>query len=241
MDVNLKSLNDEKVFDKNALFNIFIKKFGMLSNSSLEKKLEKNLKSGQIVRVGRNAYCINKNLIDYEFNYSDISINLANNLNKEFYGLDFRIFELYQLNRFLNHQLAHNVIFVFVEKELVKSVFEFLKKQFQGKILINPNEEEFYNYRQENTIIIRNLISESPKGKKEVWHTNLEKLLVDIFSEKLLKSMFSESEYPNIYETAFNLYAIDESQMFRYARRRKNEEKIKTFINEETNIILHLK
>lgn len=30
-------------------------------------------------------------------------------------------------------------------------------------------------------IVVRNLLTESPKGKKEVWHTGLEKLLVDIF------------------------------------------------------------
>lgn len=41
------------------------------------------------------------------------------------------------------------------------------------------------------------------------------------FSEKLIKAMFSESEYPAIYETAFNSYVVDESQMFRYAKRRK--------------------
>ena len=89
-------------------------------------------------------------------------------------------------------------------------------------------------------IVVRNLLTESQKGKKEVWHTGLEKLLVDIFSEKLIKAMFSESEYPAIYETAFNSYVVDESQIFRYAKRRKSADKIKKFIQEETDAKLRL-
>ena len=118
--------------------------------------------------------------------------------------------------------------------------FERLKKEYEGNILINPTEEDFFNYRREDMIVVRNLLTESPKWKKEVWHTGLEKLLVDIFSEKLIKAMFSESEYPAIYETAFNSYVVDESQMFRYAKRRKSADKIKKFIQEETDAKLRL-
>ena len=89
-------------------------------------------------------------------------------------------------------------------------------------------------------IVVRNLLTESPKGKKKVWHTDLEKMLVDIFSENPIKAMFSESEYPAIYEEAFGSYVIDESQMFRYAKRRKSDGRIKKFIQEKTNVKLRL-
>ena len=46
--------------------------------------------------------------------------------------------------------------------------------------------------------------------------------------------------YPAIYETAFNSYVVDESQMFRYAKRRKSADKIKNFIQEETDAKLRL-
>lgn len=229
------------IFNKNKLFNMLINEFGVLSNNTLEKYLKRYLDSGQIARVGRNAYCIKNNLKDYEFTYSDISINIAKILTNNFDNLDFRIFELYQLNPFLNHQIAHNAIFVFIEKELTMTAFELLRKEYLGKILINPTIKDFFNYRQENIIIIRNLLTESPKSKELFWHTNLEKMLVDIVADKLLKAMFSESEYPNIFITTFETYVIDESQMFRYARRRKAENKIKGIINEETDIKLHVK
>ena len=219
------------VFNKKTFFDTITDNVGVLSKSTLEKYLKKYLESGEIVRIGRNAYCARGKLKDYEYDYSDIAVHIAKILKEDFYDLDFRISELYQMNRFLNHQIAHNVIFVFVEKELCISAFERLKKEYEGNIL---------NYRREDMIVVRNLLTESPKGKKEVWHTGLEKLLVDIFSEKLIKAMFSESEYPAIYETAFNSYVVDESQMFRYAKRRKSADKIKKFIQEETDAKLRL-
>ena len=222
---------------------VFLSLIAIVNNLSfhiMEKHLKKYLQSGEIARVGRNAYCVRGNLRDYKYDYSDLSIHIAKILNDEFYDLDFRISELYQMNRFLNHQIAHNVIFVFVEKELSTSAFERLKKEYAGNILINSTEDDFFNYRRDDMIVVRNLLTESPKGKNEVWHTDLEKMLVDIFSENLIKATFSESEFPTIYEEAFGSYIIDESQMFRYAKRRKNDGRIKRFIQEETDVKLRL-
>lgn len=241
MDENLKTLYGLPVFNKKIFFDTIKENVGFLSNSTLEKYLRMYLESGELARVGRNAYCLKGELRDYKYDYSNISGYIASILKEDFYDLDFRILELYQMNRFLNHQIAHNVIFASVEKELCVSAFERLKKEYEGKILIRPSEEDFFNYRQDEIIVVRNLLTESPKGKKEFWHTDLEKLLVDIFSDNLIKAMFSESEYPAIYETAFQSYVVDESQMFRYAKRRRTAGKIRKFIQQETNVKLRLK
>lgn len=97
--------------------------------------MKKYLESGEIVRIERNAYCARGKLKDYEYDYSDIAVHIAKILKEDFCDLDFRISELYQMNRFLNHQIAHNVIFVFVEKELCISAFERLKKSMKATYL----------------------------------------------------------------------------------------------------------
>ena len=38
---------------------------------------------------------------------------------KDILFLEYRIFELVQMNEFLNHQIAHNAVFVFVEDDLI--------------------------------------------------------------------------------------------------------------------------
>lgn len=240
MNEKLKSLYGIPAFKKDVLFDTITSNVGILSENTLEKYLKKYLKSGEIGRVGRNAYCIKGDLRDYKYDYSDITAHTVKILSADFYDLDFRIFELYQLNRFVNHQIAHNVIFVYTEKELCIPVFERLKKESECNVLINPSIDDFFNYRQDDMIVIRNLLTESPKGKQDFWQTDLEKMLVDIFAEKLIKSMLSESEYPAVYETAFESYIVDESLMFRYARRRKCADKIKKFLKEETNVKLRV-
>ena len=78
----------------------------------------------------------------------------------------FRIFELVQLNEFVNHQIAHNVIFVSVESGWGSYVFDSLKDQYVGKILLNPSVEIFHQYWSDDMIVIQKLVSESPKGER---------------------------------------------------------------------------
>ena len=82
------------------------------------------------------------------------------------------------------------------------------------------------------------LLTEAPKGKKAVWHTCLEKMLVDMTAEKWIKTAFSEAEYPGVLEQAFQKYIIDESQMFRYAKRRHVKDDIMKIIQSQTRIKL---
>ena len=50
----------------------------------------------------------------------------------------------------------------------------------------------------------------------------------------LLQESVSESEYVAIFDGAFTRYVIDESCLFRYAKRRAADIKIKRFIKEKT-------
>ena len=45
------------VFNKKTFFDTITDNVGVLSKSTLEKYLKKYLESGEIVRIGRNAYC----------------------------------------------------------------------------------------------------------------------------------------------------------------------------------------
>ena len=60
-------------------------------------------------------------------------------------------------------------------------------------------------------------------------------------SDKLIPSCFSESELPAIYEEAFHRYVIDESRMFRYAKRRTADKRLQQFLSEQTDVSLQVK
>lgn len=130
----------------------------------------------------------------------------------------------------MNHQIAHNVVYLSVENALGNFVFEELRERYPGKV--------FQQYWQDNMIVIVKLPTEAPKGKRIFWHTELEKLLVDIMADKLVKQSVIKSEYSAIYEETFHHYAIDESKMFRYAKRRTADKRILDFLADKTDVKL---
>ena len=85
---------------------------------------------------------------------------------------------------------------------------------------------------------IQRLLSEAPKPLGDMKECRLEKLLVDLFSNKFTEQLVERAEHAGIYKKAFRKYYIDEKKMFRYARRRNLEKEIKDFIEKETNIQL---
>lgn len=210
-----------------------------LGEASVRKKLQSLLKDGEIIRVGRNAYCIPADPVSrYYYEYSETARSTAQVINETYPSLNFTIFELIQLNEFVNHQLAHNALFLSVEEDLSDFVFETLKEHFPGKVLLDPTPELYHKYWYDDMIVIEKLVTEAPLGCAEPWHTRLEKLLIDLISDPLLTETVSESEIPTILEDAFAKYVIDESCLFRYAKRRGAENRFKTIVREKTNIAL---
>ena len=238
----LKILENEKSFSRSELMETMKNDGKNISEATFKVELQKLLKEGSIIRVGRNAYCVAKEGVRvYNYAYSDDAKNIAKILKEKFPLLNFTIMDFVQLNEFVNHQLAHNVIFVSVEADLGDFVFDVLKEAYPGKVLINPTPEIYHQYWSDNMIVLGKLTTEAPKGQKASWHTRLEKMLVDIMAEPLLLASISRAEYPHIYEGAFDRYIVDENGLFRYASRRKVTKKIKELIRKETDIVLRTK
>ncbi len=229
-------------FTRKELLESFRMAGYMLSEASFYKRMEELVKGGQIIRVGRNAYSLpdDKRLL-YEHKYSELAEEVAQEISEEYPYVNFSIFEFVQLNDFVNHLIAHNVIFLSVDAEVMEFIFESLKEKYPGKVLINPSTEIYHQYWSDNMIVIIKLTTEAPKGQKISWHTRLEKLLVDIVAEPLLVASISQAEYPHIYTDAFERYIVDENTLFRYARRRRASNKIRNLIKEETDIVLRTK
>ena len=237
----LKFLENKTTFSRAEFMETIQENGKTISEASFKLELQKLLKEGTIVRVGRNKYCVSKNGVGiYAYEYSDDAKAVADILKEKFPYLDFTIMDFVQLNEFVNHQLAHNVIYVSVEEDLGDFVFNALKEKYPGKVLINPTPEIYHQYWYDGMIVVGKLVSEAPMGQKEKWNTRIEKLLVDVMTNSILLSSVSETELTNIYEEAFAKYAIDESCMFRYANRRGAEKKIREFIKEKTNVQLRV-
>lgn len=243
IDVNgfLSGLENKLVFEKADLLKNVRAESPSISDSGFYRIMKKMLSNGEIVRAGRNSYYVPEHqMAVYSHQYLELSEDLAEYIGEKYFDLDFRIFESVQLNEFLNHQIGQNIIFLSIEENLEDFVFQDIRDRYNNNVLLAPTIELYHRYWKENMIVIDRLPTETPKGNEKHWHTDIEKLLVDIMADKRISDTFSEAEFPLIYETAFSDFVIDESRMFRYARRRGADEKIKQYLKEKTAVKLRI-
>ena len=240
-DTYMPQLSQMDFFTRSDLLSILNQNGNSFSSSTANTLLQNLLNNGTIVRVGRNMYqAADKIHIKYTHQYSELSEKTAYVISQNHPFLNFSIFELIQLNRFVNHQIAHNTVFVSAENGYENDVFETLKQNFSGTILIHPNAEIFHQYWTDNMIVIIRLLSEAPNGGKVKWHTCLEKMLVDLLADSLLHEAVISSELPDIFANALDKYIVDENKLLRYARRRSAEDKLRAFISQNTDFKFHL-
>lgn len=199
------------------------------------KLKEENL----IISVGRNRY--SKKTSDkliYAPKKSETTERIIATLKEDFPLVSFRVWDLNCMNEFINHLLSQNHIFVEVEKDGLEFVYGRLKEIFPNKFLLNPSKKEIEIYSEADDIIMLPLTSESPSGINSENEISLEKLIVDMFSNKVLQSYISKGDYPQALEDMFAKYNINETKLFRYARRRNKATEIYEYICEKTNIKL---
>jgi len=203
-----------------------------VSNSTIRKEIDHKLKDNSIIRIGRSRYIINSEKKEkYTPSYSRESNKIINAISKTYPLVEFTVFESKQLNEFLNHQIAHNTVFISVEKDLQGHIFNLLKDKYFGKVLLNPSKEEYFKYWTDNTIVVNRLVTEYPSNKERKYQLKMEKMLVDIFANKIEAESFNKEELKSIYSEAINKYVIDRSSLLRYARRRNVESKVKALLN----------
>ena len=151
------------------------------------------------------------------------------------------IWETRVLHELMIHQPGQNQIIFEIEKEAAESVFNKVKELMPRNVYLEPDRVTFERYIIDSaeSILILQLITQSPKIKTEgTSYARLEKILVDIFSDEDRFFTFHGHEMINIFENAFSQYWINTKTLFRYAGRRKVVERLKNFIETQTQIEL---
>ncbi len=206
-----------------------------IGRSTVYKLLKNLCDQNRISRAGRGRY-ISSPQKNYNYPLSETANTISSLIRESFPLVNFQIWELYQMNEFVNHQIAHNTIIVDVENMLDDTIFNFLFEKYPH-VLYKPSTDEYYKYVGDETIVVKKLISEAPAPLNELHLASLEKVLVDLFGKDISGELIPRSEYRAIFEDSFKRYDINSAMLFRYARRRGNAEQIRNFIQEKTNIV----
>lgn len=173
--------------------------------------------------------------------FSPELVTLWASIKAAFPYTDYLIWESRILHEFMLHQPDKNQIILEIEREAAESIFNFLNDRYAGKVFLQPDRQTFERYvlRGAENMIVSYLISRSPRQQVNgILCPKLEKILVDLFADDKKFFVFQGQELVHIYEAAFRACKVSEKTLFWYAERRKVHQKIRTFINQETDILL---
>lgn len=232
-------LFDDLRIDKEALLGLNLaelKDLASLYQTKNHKLLKSWIRREQHNWATNNHHALHRRgtRSEYRPNYSDQALRLIDILSKAFPHVSFTVFETVLMNEFLNHLVAQNTVFIQAEKESSIFLFRFLQEQGYTNLLYKPSIKDFSLYWTKDSIIVTNLISEAPVLEEKPHSICLEKLLVDMYADKLISSSYSKAEFPEMLHLARSRYQLNTAKLLRYARRRNKEKEITRLLNEES-------
>lgn len=237
----LSHLPTNEVFNKKTFREAVHSIYPDCSEASINWMLVTLRKQGRLASAGTGKYYrIAQDMPakkQYSYPHSQDYLDIEKRITDAYPLVNFQMWELIQMNDFVNHQIAKNVIIIEVEAMLVDTVYELLHERYPYA-MIQPTADIFYKQRAPETdIVVQKLLTEAPSPDAK--HScSIEKLMIDLLSKKLSGNLIERSEYPRIYEDIFQKYLIDETKMFRYAKRRHLYESLLSFIDTQTDIKL---
>lgn len=241
------AFSGREFFPKADLRDFYQERYLSLSDPAFRRILYALEKRAVIISVDSGVYCIpdgnylSQVLKKYIPVFSPELRQLYSIIKTAFPYSSCLVWETSVLHEFMLHQPGQSMRIVETEKEVAESVFNFLNRQFGGRVFLHPDRLTFERYiiTRSDSIIITTLLTQSPQQKVEDIPTaKLEKILVDVFANEDIFYIFHGEELTHIFETAFERYHVSQKTLFRYARRRKIDQKIRKFISVTTKIQL---
>lgn len=208
-----------------------------LKQSTINWRVYYLVQKSVLKRIGRGKFEIGEGK-NYIPEISPKIRSLNTKLKKKFPYLQICIWDTSILNEFMLHQPGRFYLLVEVEKEVLNPVFYFLKEA-KYPAFVGPTKEILEKYLPINkeAVIVKPLVSEAPiQDIKGVNTASLEKILVDIFCDKVIFSAHQGSEMRKIFMEVLTKYTLNQNRMLRYADRRRKKENFHQYLNSITNL-----
>ena len=233
----IEEFKERESFSRDELYSFFRYFEPNLKEGTLGWRIY-DLKEKNILRSVRRGWYTISYKPKYKPDLSPELIKLSKIITEHFQDLKYCVWETSWLNEFLQHQSSKLIIIIEIEKGFEQDLYFHLKDNFRHELYLNPNEKEIDLYITESRkpVVIKKLITRSPISKQtvnknKVAFPQLEKILVDLFSDEKLFYFYQGSEMTYLFENAIKRYSINYTRLFSYAKRRDREEELKTFLN----------
>ena len=172
-------------------------------------------KEGILYGAGRGWYSFVKQ--PFELDRQPIK-KIVTAIEKKYPLLSFSIWSMEQLKSFAHHMLARFVTFVYLDRDDMSGVYDFLRDSGYD-VWLNPRGNDARKFSiGEKTVVIRSSITREPLSDRVA---NIEKIVVDFFVEAAALNLVDEDEYYRTLGNVLTSGRIDIGALLNYAKRRK--------------------
>lgn len=160
-NVIVNAVNTQEYFNRNDLKKLILEHAPQYNLNNISSLIESFVQKGIAKKIDKDKYRVLSKKKAYIYRLSDDLKKICEFLTTEYPEIKFQVWEFSQLNEFLNHLLANKTYVIEVEAIYVESIFEILNEKYDH-VLLKPTYENFIRYAKEETIVVKNLVSESP-------------------------------------------------------------------------------
>lgn len=227
-DNTVSKLEKNRIYTRKELLDMLHEDYPYVSRNSYQWAIPDMIKAGVLAKIGYNQYRLpaDEAMELYIPHYSDTARKVMDLLKEHMPDTKAVLFESVLLNEFLEKKISDNVIFLETEKDRTLPVFRLLQEQGIPNLIYKPTKKDFLFYRVKNSIVITDMISEAPLKKNAPHEICIEKLLADVFCDRLVKLTYSFEDYNSIADAVQNRYLVDKPRLMRYVGRRGEKPKL---------------
>lgn len=233
---------DKESFTRKELYDLFCETEPNLKETTFRWRIY-NLKNEGVIRSLSKGVFTTGSLSIYVPSIDENIINQSDLLNAQFSGLRYCIWSTKIVSEFMLHIPGNSQTIIEVEADALEPVFNYLKDIKTPDVFLQPSETELERYvsEKENAIIIKSLVTRAPiQIVNSVPTITLEKLIVDLFSDRKLFSAFQGSELSHIVNNAIKKYSLDATKMRHYATRKVKDKELIEFLKLKTDLPKHI-
>ena len=223
----------QESFTLNDVYHFFRNTQPDIKSGTVNWRIYHLVQQGVLQRIGRGIYMLGKER-NFVLAPDKKQKRIAFLLKKQFPLANYCCWRLSILKEFYQHIATIDFIIVEVEKDTMDAVFHFLKES-QKNIFKEPSKEIIEDFVSDINIaiIVKPMISESPLLQIDgISIPSLEKILVDLYTEKELFYFLQGNELLNIFKNAVGKYTVNSNKLLRYAKRRGKEEELQKILKQ---------
>ena len=215
------AIKNKETISRDELYNLADKCYGGISKSYFYRIISELMKQGILTKLDSHTYSTKTGA---SFSYILTDENIDSIIKG--YG-DYTLWDTNIINKWMNHLLNNVITFVGVDKDLMFLVAEDLKNAGYSHVLVNPSVTEFYKYSGRYTIVIKPLVKSLIEKDH---HISIERLIVELYSNKITKSLYSDNELTSMLNEIFKTYNVNLNKVYHIAKRKKIYDKFYSYL-----------